>query len=83
MIDFQTYMQIRLMADQQGLKMAQIARALNLDERTVAHWIEQKTYQPVKRVKKAGKLDPYKGQIVRMLESHPYSAQQIFQRLRC
>ena len=81
MIDFQTYMQIRLMADQQGLKMAQIARALNLDERTVAHWIEQKTYQPVKRVKKAGKLDPYKGQIVRMLESHPYSAQQIFQRL--
>ena len=81
MIDFQTYMQIRLMADQQGLKMAQIARALNLDERTVAHWIEQKTYQPVKRVKKASKLDPFKGQIIRFLETHPYSAQQIFQLL--
>jgi transposase len=80
MIDFQTYMQIRHLADQ-GLKGAQIARTLELDERTVVHWIEQKTYQPVKRVKKASKLDPYKGQIVRMLESHPYSAQQIFQRL--
>jgi transposase len=80
MIDFQTYMQIRHLADQ-GLKGAQIARTLELDERTVVHWIEQKTYQPAKRVKKASKLDPYKGQIVRMLESHPYSAQQIFQRL--
>jgi len=28
------------------------------------------------------KLDAYKGQIVRWLDTHPYSAQQIFQRLR-
>ena len=30
----------------------------------------------------AGKLDPYKKQIVRWLESHPYTATQIFLRLR-
>jgi transposase len=79
MIDFQTYMQIRCLADEQGLKAAQIARSLNLDERTVAHWIEHKTYHPPQRDKKASKLDPHKGQIIRLLESHPYSAQQVFQ----
>src|SRR5674536_95072 len=31
---------------------------------------------------RTGKLDAYKGQIVRWLDAHPYSAQQIFQRLR-
>lgn len=82
MIDYQTFEQIRLYADQQGLKVAQIARLLNLDERTVAHWIGQKTYQPSKRSKRASKLDPFKGQIVRLLESYPYSAQQILQRIR-
>jgi hypothetical protein len=82
MIDYQTFEQIRLYADQQGLKVAQIARLLNLDERTVAHWIGQKTYHPSKRAKRASKLDPFKGQIVRLLESYPYSAQQILQRIR-
>jgi transposase len=82
MIDYQTFEQIRLYADQQGLKVAQIARLLNLDERTVTHWIGQKTYHPSKRAKRASKLDSFKGQIVRLLESYPYSAQQILQRIR-
>jgi hypothetical protein len=62
MIDFPTDMQIRPWADQ-GLKGAPIARTLELDERTVAHWIKQKTYQPGQRVKKASQLDPYKGRM--------------------
>ena len=33
-------------------------------------------------VRRASKLDPFKGQIVRWLDAHPYSAQQILQRLR-
>ena len=83
MIDYQTFQQIRLYADQQGLKVAQIARLLDFDERTVAHWVGQKTYAPPKRAKRASKLDPFKGTIVRLLESGAdYSAQQIFQRLR-
>lgn len=35
--------------------------------------------QPVRR---GSQLDPFKAYIVRLLETHPYSAQQIFQRLR-
>lgn len=80
MIDYPTYLQIHGLAGQ-GLKAAQIARSLQLDERTVAHWLEQKSYQPAQRTKKASLLDPFKGAIVRWLESHPFSAQQIFQRL--
>ena len=30
---------------------------------------------------RASKLDSFKGQIVRWLDAHPYSAQQIYQRL--
>ena len=83
MIDYQTFAQIRHYADQEGLKVAQIAALLDLDERTVAHWVGQKTYQAPKRGKRASKLDPFKGTIVRLLESYPgYTAQQVLQRLR-
>jgi hypothetical protein len=33
-------------------------------------------------VKRGSQFDPYKGQIIRWLEAHPLSAQQVFQRLR-
>jgi transposase len=83
MIDYQTFAQIRHYADQEGLKAAQIAARLDLDERTVARWVDQKTYQAPKRSKRASKLDPFKGTIVRLLESDPgYTAQQVLQRLR-
>ncbi|MBV5269337.1 MAG: IS21 family transposase, partial [Afipia sp.] len=31
---------------------------------------------------RGSRLDPFKARVVRLLETHPYSAQQIFQRLR-
>ena len=37
--------------------------------------------EPRAGVPRASKLDAFKGQIVRWLDTHPYSAQQIFQRL--
>lgn len=38
-------------------------------------------YRPRRSRPRASRLDPFKGQVVRLLESHPYSAQQIYQRL--
>jgi IstB-like ATP binding protein len=55
---------------------------LNLDEETVAKWARQKTYCQHLRAGRKSKLDPYKPIIQRWLEQHPYSAAQIFQRLR-
>jgi transposase len=82
MIDYETFVKIKVLKDQHGLKCSQIARELNLDYRTVEKWLDQKQYQQRKSPQRASKLDPFKGQIVRMLETYPYSAAQIFQRLR-
>jgi transposase len=82
MIDYETFVKIKVYKDQHGLKCSQIARELNLDYRTVEKWLDQKQYQQRKSPQRASKLDPFKGQIVRMLETHPYTATQIFQRIR-
>jgi len=82
MIDYETFVKIKVLKDQHALKCSQIARELNLDYRTVEKWLDQKQYQPRTSPQRASKLDPFKGQIVRMLESYPYTATQIFQRLR-
>jgi transposase len=82
MIDYETFVKIKVYKNQHGLKCSQIATELNLDYRTVEKWLEKKQYQPRNSPRRASKLDPFKGQIVRMLETHPYTAAQIFQRLR-
>lgn len=82
MIDYETFAKIKLYKNQHGLKCSQIARQLNLDYRTVEKWIQKKQYQQRKSPRRASKLDPFKGQIQRMLEVHPYTAAQISQRIR-
>ena len=81
MIDYQTFQQIRLLHDQKKLKTSQIALELNLDPKTVEKWVDQPRYEPRKSSKRPSKLDPFKGQIVAMLERHPYTGQQILQRI--
>src|SRR5687768_11089201 len=81
MLDYQTYCQIHQLSEQKGLKASQIALELDLDPKTVHGWLEQKNFQPRKGRKLPSKLDPFKGQIIALLERHPYSAQQIFQQL--
>jgi len=82
MIDYETFCKIRDYRQQQGLKAEQIARQLGLDGRTVARWIDEPRYRPKQSTQRVSKLDPYKAQILQWLESHDYSAQQIFQRLQ-
>jgi len=82
MIDYETFCKIREYREQRGLKVAQIARALDLDRRTVAKWIAEPRFRPRQSTARTSKLDPYKSQIRQWLEAHPYSAQQVFQRLR-
>ena len=82
MLDYETFCQIRDHLGRQQLTVAQTARALSLDARTVAKWASVEQFRPRAGVQRVSKLDAYKGQIVRWLDAHPYSAQQIFQRLR-
>ena len=82
MLDYETFCQIRDHLGRQRLTVAQTAHALALDARTVAKWAGVEQFHPRAGVPRVSKLDAYKGQVVRWLDAHPYSAQQIFQRLR-
>jgi transposase len=82
MIDYELYCRIKDYHDRLQLTVPQIARELHLDERTVGRWLATKKFQPRQVAARPSKLDPYKKQIVRWLESHPYTAAQIFLRLR-
>ena len=82
MLDYETFCQIRDHLGRQQLTVAQTARALALDVRAVAKWANVEQFRARSGVARVGKLDAFKGQIVRWLDTHPYSAQQIFQQLR-
>jgi transposase len=82
MITYHHFCQIKDLHDQQGLNASQIARELALDSRTVSYWLTQEHFRPRQPAQRSSKLDPFKATIVRMLERYPYSAAQIFQRLR-
>lgn len=82
MIDYETYVRIKNYYEQEGLNYSQIAQCMALDHRTVAKWANEKHYQPRKSHQRSSKLDPYKNDIVRMLEKHPFSAMQILIRIR-
>lgn len=82
MISYEIWCQIRDCRDRQGLTLAQTATALHLHHRTVATWARLLHYELRKSVARTSLLDPFKGQVTRLLDTHPYSAQQVFQRLR-
>jgi transposase len=79
-VDYETFCQIRDHLGRQQLTVAQTARALGLHPRTVAKWADEQ-FRARAGVARPSKLDAFKAQIVRWLDAHPYSAQQIFQRL--
>jgi len=82
MIDYETYVRIRNYFTRDGLNISQISNELGLDQRTVARWASEKRYLPRRAATRASKLDPYKNDIIQMLEKHPYSGKQIFQIIR-
>jgi|RhiMetdeSRZDD1v2_1073273.scaffolds.fasta_scaffold109543_2 transposase len=82
MIDYHRFCQIKHLHDHQGLNASQIAHEVALNRRTVAYWLAQDHFRPRKPRPSTSKLDPFKPEIVRLLERHPYSAAQVFQRLR-
>jgi transposase len=82
MIDYATWARIHTLHKEQGLRPGQIARELGLHRKTVQHWLKRSSYHARKPARRKSKLDPYKGQIVRLLERHPYTAAQVLSQLR-
>ncbi len=82
MIDYELYCKIHQYRQSQHLTAAQIARELHLHRDTVAKWLAIDKFRPRQTRRRASMLDPFKGQIVRWLATHPYTAAQILLRLR-
>ena len=82
MIDYETFCKIHDCRDRQGLTVTQTARALGLHPETVSAWLARPRYERRRSPPRGSILDPFKPHITRLLDAHPYSAQQIFQRLR-
>jgi transposase len=81
MIDYETYCRIQDALRRQHLNFCQAARALGLHRQTVAAWAAR-PWRPRATPKRGSRLDPFKGRIMAWLDTHPYSAVQILQRLR-
>src|SRR6266849_4372573 len=81
-IDYETFCKIHDCHDRQGLTIAQTARALGLHPQTVATWLARSRFEPRRSRPRGSVLEPFKPRVTRLLDTHPYSAQQIFQRLR-
>ena len=82
MIDYEAYCQIKQLAENDKLSANQIARKLGMDPRTVKKWLCCEKYQAKATPQASSKLDPYKNEIVRQLERHTYTAQQLFQQIK-
>jgi transposase len=83
MISYQTFCQIRALAQEKKFSAAQIATELNLNLKTAEKWMARSTYQPRRAAKRSSKLDPFKQQIIALLERYAsYTAQQILQEVR-
>lgn len=82
MISYETYCKIKQYRDERHLSAHQIAQALSIDVKTVNRWLVTPGYQARQGSKRSSKLDPYKKLIIAWLETHPYSATQIYQRLK-
>jgi hypothetical protein len=60
-LNYEIFCQIRDHLGRQRLTVAQTARALGLDARTVAKWASAEQFHPRAGVPRVSKLDAYKG----------------------
>jgi transposase len=82
MINFELFCRIKHLKEHEKLTASQIAAELDIDPRTVAKWLAQDSFRPRRTALRPSKLDPFKSDIVRMLQAHRYSGVQIFQHIR-
>ena len=81
MISYEQFCRIKQLKEE-GLRPGQISAKLELNSRTVRKWMSRSAFQQRLPGIRPSKLDPFKDEIVGLLERHPYSATQIFLKIR-
>jgi transposase len=82
MMSYAQFAQLRHLLDVEHCSVAQVAQALAINIKTAQLWAARTTYPARTPRPRPSQLDPHKGDIVRLLHRHPYSARQILQQLR-
>lgn len=83
MIDYQCYCRIKAAAAA-GKNVTQIAQELALHRQTVSAWLTRERYERSRGAQKPrrSKLDLHRAAIVRFVEAHPFSAMQVWHKLK-
>jgi transposase len=82
MMDYATFQKIKHWLSVEHWTMGQVARELRLDIKTVSLWAQREVFERKKSPQRASRLDPFKGDVARWLEQHPFSVRQLLYRLR-
>jgi transposase len=82
MMDYATFQKMRHWLNVERWTMAQVAQELRLNIKTVSLWAKREVFERKKAPARPSLLDPFKGDIVRWLEQHPFSVRQLLHRLK-
>lgn len=82
MMRYEEFLQLRQLMDVEKCSANRIAEVMNLNIKTVLVWADRRSYTARRAAQRPSLLDPHKGDLVRMLHQHPYSARQLLQHLQ-
>lgn len=82
MMDDTTFQKMRHWLRVERWTMAQVARELKVNVKTVKLWARRETFERRSGSKRPSLLDPFKADVARWLEQHPFSVPQLLYRLR-
>jgi len=82
MMDYAAFQKMKHWLSAERWTLAQVARELGLNIKTVSLWAQRDVFERCRADKRPSKLDPFKGDVARWLEQHPFSVPQLLHRLR-
>lgn len=82
MMDYATFQKLKQGLNVERWTLAQAARELGLNVKTVGLWAKREVFVRKPAPARPSRLDPFKGDVARWLDQHPYSVPQLLYRLR-
>ncbi len=82
MMQYEQFLELRRLMDVETCSAARVAEVMKLNIKTVLAWANRSSYPARQKTRRASLLDPHKGDLVRMIHQHPYSARQLLYHLR-
>ncbi|MFZ4398166.1 MAG: IS21 family transposase, partial [Kiritimatiellia bacterium] len=82
MMDYATFQKMKHWLCVERWTQVQVARELRVNVKTVSLWATREAFDRRQAPKRPSRLDPFKGDVARWLEQHPFSVPQLLHRLR-